>query len=48
LKAGKGAEGAEEDKGDKGDKGEKTDFFVVLIVSTHLWIQNLHLSDSKS
>jgi hypothetical protein len=32
------------DKEDKEDKGEKADFFVVLIVSTHLWIKNLHLS----
>jgi hypothetical protein len=33
------------DKGDKEDKGEKADFSLVLIVSTHLWIKNLHLSE---
>jgi hypothetical protein len=38
------AEGAEEAEGAEGDKREKTDFFRVLIVSTHLWIKNLHLS----
>jgi hypothetical protein len=37
------AEGAEEVEGDKEDKGEKANFFVVLIVSTHLWMKNLHL-----
>jgi hypothetical protein len=27
----------------KEDKGEKADFSGVVILSTHLWIKNLHL-----
>jgi hypothetical protein len=30
-------------QGEKEDKGEKANFSVVLRVSTHLWIKNLHL-----
>jgi len=28
-------------------RGEKTDFFVALIVSTQLWIKNLHLAEIR-